>query len=77
MNQRWGFVLGQIVETGLDQIRFVVTDREGNHLRFLVNRTLNHHGLVGLGVGVVPANDTLFVDRQLDRHNRARLAGLG
>src|SRR5262245_5301390 len=47
VNQGRGFVLGQVVQAGLDDVRAVVADGEGNPLRLLIDGAVDELGLVG------------------------------
>ena len=62
MNQARGLVFGQIVQTRFDNILGVVAHGECDSLRLLVHRALDDLILVGRGIGVVAANNALFID---------------
>ncbi len=59
MDQTGGFVFGQIVEAGFDDVGLVVTDGERDTLGFFVDRPLN--GLIRVLCGIREV--TVFVSR--------------
>src|SRR5262249_897004 len=77
VNQDRSLLLGEIVESRLEDICLVVSKRECNPLCLPIERALNDLVLAGRAVGGVASNHSLLIDRQLKGGTRLRLVGLG
>ena len=71
VKQRRGFVFGQVVKSRFHDVLCVVTYRERDSLRLLVDGSLDHLRLVSSSVGVVAANVHSFPTRRSSDHRKS------